>query len=341
MSRLAVVTGASGFVGGAVARHLVEGGFRVRAIARSRAAAAAIASILDGDGRRSPIEVVEGDVLDGGSLDDAFAGADVVVHSAGVVEACRRDPSAMLRTNVIGTSNAVTAAGRAGTARMVVTSSAATIGERAGEVGREDTVHRGWFLSAYERSKTEAESVAFALGRDLGVDVVSVNPASVQGPGRADGTARILLAAARGRLPVFVRSTISFVDIDDCGRGHVLAAERGVGGERYVLCGATLRTDAALELLRRVTGRRVRSVALPPPVVSTAAGMVEALSGLVRRDPPFCREVAAAIVHGRAYDGSKATRELGLEYTPVRETIRRTLDWLERSGRLRSAGTGG
>ncbi len=322
MSPLAVVTGASGFVGRAVAVHAAGAGYRVRATARSRAAAAAIgAAVADAD-------IVEGDVLDPASLSQAFAGADVVLHAAGLVGACRRDPSSMIRTNVFGATNAVRAAARAGARRFVLTSSAATIGERAGETGREDTRHRGWFLSTYERSKAEAEAAAFALGRDAGLDVVAVNPASVQGPGRTDVIGRVLRAAARGRLPFVVRSMISFVDVDDCARGHLLAASHGRPGERYILCGATLTVDEALSLVRRVSGRRVRPLRAPVGAASVVAGLVEDAFRILRRDPPICREVVAGIVHGRAYDGSKAVRDLGLEYTPPEATIRRTLAWM-------------
>ena len=333
MSPLAVVTGASGFVGGGVARELLDAGYDVRATARSRAAASAIRDRVRDP--RPSLQIVEGDVLERGSLEDAFAGSNLVVHAAGVVAACPRDPSGMLRTNVIGTTNAVTAAARARVARFVLTSSAATIGERAGQVGREDTPHRGWFLSSYERSKAEGEAAAFALGRDLGLDVLSVNPASVQGPGRADGTARLLLAAARGRLPVATTTTISFVDVDDCARGHVLAAERGSPGRRYLLCGATMSAMEALALVDRVTGRSRRRLAVSGRVVSAAAAVVETAFRALLRDPPFCREVAAAIEDGRAYDGSLATRALGLGYTPAEETVRRTIAWFRSAGLLR------
>jgi dihydroflavonol-4-reductase len=327
---LAVVTGASGFVGGAVVSELIGAGYSVRATARSRAAQSAIERI-DGPGR---VAVVSADLLEPDSLAEAFAGANLVVHAAGIVAACRRDPSAMLRANVLGTRNAVTAAARANVPRFVLTSSAATIGELPGEVAREDTRHRGWFLSAYERSKAQAEAAAFALARDLGLEIVAVNPASVQGPGRADGTARVLIAAARGRLPVFVRTRVSFVDVADCARGHVLAATNGRPGERYLLSGATLSTEDVLELVRGITRRGRRPIALPAGVVVAAAGAVEAACWLARRDPPICREVAAAVAHGRAYDGSRATRELGLQYTSADETIRRTLVWLRETGRL-------
>lgn len=333
MSPLAAVTGASGFVGGAVASQLLAAGYDVRAIARSRAAVAAIEQ-LGGDGAIGRAAAVPGDVLEPDAMTEAFAGADVVVHTAGIVATCRRDPSPMLRANVIGTRNAVAAAARAGVPRFILTSSAAAIGERHGQVGREDTVHRGWYLSAYERAKAEAEATAFALGRDLGIDVVAMNPASVQGPGRIEGTARLLLAAARGRLPFVVRTTLSFVDVEDCARGHVLAVSKGRPGRRYILCGATMTVDAALALVRAATGRRRPSIPVPPVAISAAAGLAETAFRAVRRDPPICRETAAALVHGRRYDGSRAVHELGIAYTTPEETIRRTLAWFRDIGAL-------
>lgn len=341
-----------------MARELAASGHTVRGVARSRAAAGLIEGLDAGTGR---VTAVPGDILDPSSLVDAFAGAGLVVHAAGVVASCRHDPTGMIRTNVLGTRNVVTAAAACGVRRFVHTSSAATIGEGAGEVGREDTQHRGWFLTAYERSKTEAEAVALEVGRDLALDVVVVNPASVQGPGRMDRTTRLLLAAANGRLPVMIRSTLSFVDVADCARGHVLAATIGRSGERYVLCGATLRTEDALALVRSI-GREVRSptgaagvvgggngrpprrrammrsfrpIAVPGGAVAIVAGVLETVFGLVGRDAPICGEVAAAIIHGRAYDGSRAMRELGLEYTSPDETIRRTLSWFREIGKLR------
>jgi dihydroflavonol-4-reductase len=333
VSRLAVVTGASGFVGGAVASELVAARYTVRAVARSRGAQAAIQRIVGGR-----VAVVAGDVLEPDSMADAFAGSDLVVHAAGMVAACRRDPSSMLRANVLGTRNVVTAAARAHVPRLVLTSSAATIGQRPGEVGHEDTPHRGWFASAYERSKAEAEFAAFALGRELGIEIVAVNPASVQGPGRLDGMIRLFIAAARGRLPIVVRTSVSFVDVADCARGHVLAATKGRPGQRYLFTGATMTTDEILAMLRRITGRGRRPIRVPASAVTAAAGVVEVAYALARRDPPICREVAVAVAHGRAYDGSRATRELGLRYTPPEETIRRTLTWLNDIGRLRCDG---
>jgi dihydroflavonol-4-reductase len=276
---------------------------------------------------------VGGDVLQPGGLRDAIGDAEIVFHVAGVVAPCARDPSAMLRTNVIGTSNVIEAAAAAGVRRVVHTSSTAAIGEPPGSVGTEGTPHRGWFASEYERSKFEAEMLAFARGRQLGLEVVCVNPSSVQGPGRADGTGRLLLAAARGRARVAVDATFSIVDVDDCASGHVLAAELGEPGRRYVLSGATLTVDEALEMVRTVAGgRRRRVVMLPAEALVAASSIAEGAARLARRDPPICRAAALALVHGRRFDGSLATRELGLSYRPATETIRRTIAWFEDTG---------
>ena len=203
-------------------------------------------------------------------------------------------------------------------------------------IGREDTPHRGWFLSTYERSKTEGERVALETGRQEGVDVVSVNPCSVQGPGRAGGTARFLLAFLDGRLKLFVDTHVSLVDIKDCTAGHLLAAERGTPGERYILSGVTLTISEAFALAAEVAGVE-RSPRLVPRRAATIAGsVVEHAFRLVRRRPPVCREMVRTLIHGHRYDGSRAERELGLRYTDPRETIRRTVTWAREVGLLRN-----
>jgi dihydroflavonol-4-reductase len=258
----------------------------------------------------------------------------VVFHAAGLNASCLRDPSPLVRINVEGTRNVLEAAALAGVRRFVHTSSAAAIGEAAGDVGREDTAHRGWFLTAYERSKFQAERLVLERGPELGLEVVCIDPSSVQGPGRATGTARLLLAAARGRLPVAFDAWLSFVDADDCALGHVRAAERGRSGERYILSGASVRVRRALDVLRGVTGRPTRTWFVPVRSVLPAAAVVEAAARAVGRTPPICREVARAGLHGHRYDGSRATRELGLVYTPLAETLRRTVDWFVAHGLL-------
>jgi dihydroflavonol-4-reductase len=284
---------------------------------------------------------VHGDVLDRRTLLDAMRGCGVVYHAAGVNAFCLRDPSPLFDVNVRGSVNAVHAAADAGVRRIVYTSSAATLGEERGSEGSESSPHRGWFLSSYERSKFEAERAVMTAAQTRGIEVVSVNPASVQGPGRATGTTRLLLDYLNGRLKVVVDSTISLIDIADCTEGHVRAETHGKSGERYVLSGATISVRDGIQLLERLTGieRKVRS--LPPAFALAAAMAVETGARLRRRSPPICRELVRTALHGHAYDGSRAARELGLGYTPVEETLRRTIDWFREQGLVRSSASDG
>jgi dihydroflavonol-4-reductase len=313
------VTGASGLIGGALLTRLLERGDEVVALARSDAAATSL--------RSRGATVVRGDVLDGDAVTAGAAGCALAFHVAGVNALCPRDPAALMRTNVAGAQAVVRAVARAGVGRIVLTSSAAALGEAHGTVGREDSPHRGSYLSLYERSKREGERAAMDVARVEGVELVAVNPSSVQGPGRAGGTGRILLAYLNGRLPAFVDAPLSLVDLRDCVEGHVLAADRGSPGERYVLSGATLGSREALAILAELTGLRGRPRILPPAVATAAAALVEAGSRAVRRPAPVCREMVRTMLHGHRYDGSRATRELGLTYTPVRETLERTVAW--------------
>jgi len=312
-----LVTGATGVVGGAVLRHLMDVGHDLRALVRP--------------GRAVPsVETVEGDVLDYPSLVKACEGADLVFHIAGVNRMCDPDPGQMFAVNVDGTRNMVRACRAAGVGRLVYTSSAATIGEPQGSVGTEDTIHRGTFNSNYERSKYFAEQVLVTEAGDL--DVVIVNPSSVQGPGRSTGTGKLILDAVNGRLPFLVDSKMSIVDIDDCARGHLLAAERGARGRRYILNSFSLTMQQSLALLGEVLGRPIRSLKLPGTFVMAGAALVSAPFRISRRQPPICPEMVRTLRHGHTYDGSRASKELGLQYTPAADTLRRLIEWAAGQG---------
>ena len=319
MSGPALVTGGSGVVGRALVKRLVADGRAVRALARSELSERTL--------RDLGAEPVTGDVLDGPSVEHAARGCSTVFHVAGVNAMCMRDPRPMLRTNVEGSATVVRAASAAGVARVVYTSSASAIGEAHGNIGREDSQHRGSYLSNYERSKHVAERRVLETAAETGIDVVTVNPSSVQGPGRATGSARLLLDVVNGRLPLLVDTTISLVDIDDCTEGHLLAETRGAPGERYVLSGVTFTIREAVTLLRRIWGLPERVRFAPAWVASAGGAAIGAGASVLRRDPPVCPEAVRTLLHGHRYDGSRATRELGLSYTPVEETIRRTLAW--------------
>lgn len=318
------VTGGSGLVGGALVKRLVERGDDVVALARSDAAAAK----LEAAGART----VRGDVLDETAMTEGMRGAELLYHVAGINTFCPTDPAALFHVNVRGAEIAVRAAANAGVRRVVLTSSAASIGEEEGTVGTEKSPHRGSYMSVYERSKHEGEVAAFAAARNAGIELVAVLPSSVQGPGRASGTGRILIAYLNGKLKAFVDTRISLVDIDDTIEAHVLAAERGKPGERYLISGATITSLEALEIVSQVAGVRHNVRLLPPPVARAVAAAVEVAFRARGKKPPLCREMMRTMLHGHHYDGSYAAQELGFTYTPVEDTLRRTIEWARAEG---------
>lgn len=318
------VTGGSGVVGGAVIRHLVSSGHEVFAASRSTGSD----TVLTGLGA----EPVRCDVLEPDSLARLCDGAELLFHVAGINQMCVDDPGPMLAANVDGSVNAVRAAALHGVSRVVYTSSAAAIGEMPGTVGSETSAHRGWFLSEYERSKFLAEEAVLAL--DVDVEIVAVNPSSVQGPGRATGTGKLILDTVNGRMPFLVDTDLSIVDIDDCARGHLLAAEFGEDRARYVLNSFTLGMRDAIALLESATGRSIGVRLLPAGLVGAVAPLVDLARRALRRDLPFCGEMVRTMAHGHRYDGGRAAAELGLEYTSPEEIIGRLIRWFETEGLL-------
>lgn len=316
------VTGGSGVVGSSVIRHLIDAGHHVIALARSGDSGTALEAM--------GTMPVMGDVLDRDALDVLVEGAEWVFHIAGINEMCSLDPDRLDLVNIEGTRNVMEASRAAGVGRLIHTSSAATIGEQHGTVGTESSRHRGSYHSRYERSKHLSELVLFEEAGDL--DVVSVNPSSVQGPGRATGTGKLFLDVLNGRMPFLVDTSVSIVDIDDCAAGHLLAASEGVRGQRYILSGASLDMRRALSLLSEVTSRDLSPLFLPGWIASAGVGVAALGARAMGRRPKLCREMVAVLLAGHVYDGSRATRDLGLEYRPLELTIRRTVDWFEAEG---------
>jgi dihydroflavonol-4-reductase len=311
------VTGGTGFLGTNLLRGLRDAGIATVALARDRTGG----ETVGGYGARPVI----GDLFEADVLTDGMRSCDVVFHVAGVNAMCESDPTEMFRVNVEGTRRVVRAAAAAGVGRVVVTSSAAALGEARGTVGSETTPHRGSYLSDYERSKHEGEIAAFEEAERHGVDLVAVNPSSVQGPGRTRGSAELLLRAVNSRFPVLVDTTVSIVDVDDCTAGHIAAATRGAPGERYVLNGASIEVRDLVGLFREVTGAAIHPIVVPRRVAAALGTPAAAVFG--RSSRTFCPEMVRTLLHGHRYDGSRATRDLGVTYTPLVETLRRTIRW--------------
>jgi dihydroflavonol-4-reductase len=311
-----LVTGGTGFVGGLVLARLVAEGRPVRALVRRPA---------DREQLPDPrVELALGDLRDEESLARAADGCAVVYHLAGLNQLCLPDPAPLYLVNVEGTRHLLQAARRAGVRRVVHTSSAATLGGDGTSMVDESAPPPAEFTSHYAKSKFQAEQLALAFD---GVEVVSVNPSSVQGPGRTTGTAKLFLRYLNGRLWFDMPAHFGLCYTEDCVNGHLLAEAKGRPGQRYVLNTATLTNTDAIDLIAVIAGLADRPRTLPPPVAMAAASVAEAYARLLDRPPRFCREFVRTAGHPHLYDGSRAERELGLRYTNLRKAMEATVHW--------------
>jgi dihydroflavonol-4-reductase len=321
MNDRVLVTGESGFLGGLLLARLVATGRQVRALVRS-----------PGDRERLPdprVELAIGDLANEESLARAADGCAVVYHAAGINQLCLPDPAPLFRVNVEGTRRMLQAARRAGVRRVVYTSSAATLGGDGSRASDESADPPAAFTSHYARSKFEAEQVA--LGFD-GVEVVALNPSSVQGPGRTTGTAKVFIGYLNGRLPFDLPARFGLCYTDDCAAGHLLAEEKGQPGQRYVLNTVNLTNTQAIDLIAVISGLAERPRTIPLPLAMAAAACAEVVAQLRGRPPRLCREAVRTVGHPHVYDGARAERELGLRYTPPRTALEATVRWYVRQG---------
>ena len=304
-------------------RHLAGSGIDVRGLARSEAAAASVV--------RNGGTPVMGDLSDDEALRSGMSGCDIVYHVAGVNTMCPGDPGVMYRVNVDLVRAVVRAAADAGVRRIVLTSSAAAIGEPAGMVADERTPHTGRFLSNYARSKYLGERAFFDEATRREIEAVAVNPSSVQGPGRVDGSALLLRYALGTRRPVVIDTTLSIVDIDDTARAHLAAAIRGRPGQRYLISGASVGIREVVAMLGEAADRLIDPIVLPR-WAGESAYPVAAAAGLIGGDQPVCIEMLRTLLHGHRFDASRSIDELGIAYTPLDDTLERTVDWLADEG---------
>jgi len=320
-----LVTGGTGFVGGAIVWELVKRGDKVRVLARRASKTEHLVT--------HGVEIVYGDVLDKKSVEAALRGCDTLYHAAALYDLWGLNERVLMQTQCEGTRNMLEAALKANTGKVIYTSTAVTIGERKNEVGTEDTAHRGYFLSTYERAKFEAEQIALSYA-DRGLPIVIVNPASVYGPGDLKPSGRAIIDLVNGRMSGIFAGSNSLVYVNDVAAGHVLAAQKGRIGERYILCGCRVTLKQWVDVLCKLSGAKT-----PPTVPAFLAGAVasfgEIVSRFTKNPPVLSRETFRLASHGFQVDGSKAAKELGVEYTPLEEGLREALLWYWQKGLLR------
>jgi len=325
-----LVTGASGFVGCHVVRQLVERGVAAASGGGVRVLMRPSSDLRAIDGL--PVERVTGELRDPASLREALHGVRTVYHVAADYRLWSRDPREMYESNVTGTRNLLEAARAAGVERFVYTSSVATLSvPRPGSLPNEDTQARlEEMIGHYKRSKFLAEEVAREVAAG-GFPVVIVNPSAPVGPWdwKPTPTGRILLDFLRGKMPAYVDTGLNLVPVEDVAAGHLLAAERGRAGERYILGGQNMTLKEILDVLSRITGRPAPRIRLPHAVALAASYADTAISRVLGREPQIPLEGVRMSRHKMFVDGSKAGRELDFRPGPVDAALERAVRWYE------------
>jgi dihydroflavonol-4-reductase len=322
------VTGATGFVGSHVARVLLHQGAELRLLAR----ASSRTENLDG----LKAERVIGDLCDADALRRGMSGCEWVFHVAADYRLWARDPREIYRVNVEGTRAVLEAARDTGVRRIVHTSSVATIGfQRNGRPADEASpVSLADMIGAYKRSKFMSEQVALEAARD-GMDVVVVNPTTPVGEQdiKPTPTGRVILDFLKRKFPAYVETGLNLVDVRECARGHVLAAERGRRGERYILGGENLTLKQILDRLAAITGLPSPRLKLPYAVALTTGAVDTLFTGvLLRREP---RVTLDSVRMGRKKmfaSSAKAERELGWKTVAVNDALQRAVEWFRAHG---------
>ena len=317
------ITGATGFIGGRVARLLVAAGHEVVALVRTPGKAAPLVEL--------GVEVVEGDLTDRESMRAPMTGVDGVFHIAAWYKVGARDASMAERINVEGTRNVLTLMQELGIPKGVYTSTIAVFSDTKGRMVDETYRYDGPHLSTYDRTKWEAHYEVALPMMEAGLPLVVVMPGLVYGPGDTSAVAETFRQYLRGRLPALPLATrYCWAHVDDVARGHVLAMEKGRPGESYILAGPPHTLTEAFELAERITGRKAPRIRLGPGVMRGMAKVASFAEKVLPLPPSYTSE-SLRVTAGVTYIASneKARRELGYDPRPLEEGLPETLEALE------------
>jgi dihydroflavonol-4-reductase len=324
-----LVTGASGFLGSAIAAALRARGHAVRVLVRPSSP-------------RTNVDaadiVCEGDLRDRASLASALKGARFLFHAAADYRLWSRNPDEILRNNVEGTRLVMEEALKAGVERIVYTSSVATLKLADGDLSTEDNpLAEGEGIGPYKRSKVAAERLVEAMIQRNGLPAVIVNPSTPIGPRdvKPTPTGRIIVEAASGRMPAFVDTGLNLAHVDDVAAGHLAALDRGRIGERYILGGENVTLSDMLADIARLVGRRPPTVKLPRTLLYPLAYGAEALASLSGVEPFLTMDGLRMSRHRMFFDDSKARAELGYASRPYREGLADAITWFRSHGKLK------
>ena len=327
MSDTVLVTGASGFVGSAVARKLAARGYHVRVLVRATSPRTNLAGL--------DAEPVEGDMRDAPSMRRAMQGARHLFHVAADYRLWARDPEEIVRNNREGTKIVMEAALAEGVEKIVYTSSVATLKPVAGQSVDETSRHdENSAIGAYKRSKVVAEQVVEHLVATERLPATIVSPSTPIGPRdvKPTPTGRILVEAATGRMPAYVDTGLNLVHVDDVAEGHLLALDRGRVGERYILGGQDATLAEMLGVIAALSNRKPPRVNLPRAPLYPLAYAAEAVASITGKEPFVTVDALRMSEHHMFFSSAKAERELGYRARPYREAISDALGWFRQAG---------
>ncbi|OLE83116.1 MAG: NAD-dependent dehydratase [Acidobacteria bacterium 13_1_20CM_2_60_10] len=321
-----LVTGAAGFLGSHVTRQLLARKESVRVLLRPTSQNRAIADL--------PLEYVTGDLRDPASLDRAMNGVRRVFHVAADYRLWARRPKEIYESNVTGTKNVLEAAKRAGVEQFIYTSTVATVAVDRPQLPNEATESQlGEMVGQYKRSKWLAEKEALNAAKS-GLPLIVVMPTTPVGPWdwKPTPTGKIILDFLNGKMPGYVETGLNFVGVEDCAAGHLLAAEKGKIGERYLLGAENLTLKQVLDELEKITGLPAPRLKIPHGLALGAAYVETAFSRLVGREPQIPVEGVKIARHLMFVDCSRGQRELGFRPGPVAAALERAVRWYEANG---------
>ena len=330
MTDLVLVTGASGFVGSAVLRKLIERGHRVRALLRPRSPRANLAGLT--------CELVEGDMRDGGSLAPAMRDVRFLFHVAADYRLWARNPDEIIRNNRDGTRAVMQAAREAGVERIVYTSSVATLKPRddGSDADENDRADMHTAIGAYKKSKVAAERVVDEMVGQ-GLPAVIVSPSTPIGPRdiRPTPTGRIVAQAANGRMPAYVETGLNLVHVDDVADGHLLALDKGRIGENYILGGHDVMLKDMLAEIARLAGHKAPRIQLPRAPLYPLAILSEVLARITGKEPVLTVDSLTMAQHKMFFSSAKAKREVGYTTRPWRLAVADAVNWFKVAGIVR------
>ena len=327
---LTVVTGVAGFVGAAEARALAARGRRVRGVVRASSPKTNLADF--------PGELAEADLRDPAAVASAMAGASELFHVAADYRVWAPDAQEIVRNNMAMTEVTMRAALAAGVARVVYTSSVATILPlTSGSADETRPARPEQATGAYKRSKVLAERLVERMVAEDGLPAVIVNPSTPIGPGdvHPTPTGRIIVEAAGGGMPAYVDSGLNLVHVDDVAAGHLLAAEKGRVGERYILGGQDVPLAAMLAEIACLCGRKPPRIELPVAPLFPLAWAAEQWARLSGKEPFLTLDSLRMARHHMYFSSAKAEVELGYGARPWSEAVAEALDWFRAQGMVR------